>query len=63
LITVSFASLKCNKERTVDIFKQECLQSILASPKGRLYQHLVDHFGIQSYLTKSIDVKFLNVST
>ena len=48
-------NLKIIESRMKDIYAQSVLGNITQSPKGRLYQHLVDHFTLQSYLRKPIN--------
>ena len=42
------------ENRITDIYKQETLLEISRSSKGFLYQHLIDNFTLQYYLTKPI---------
>ena len=48
-------NLKIIESRIKDIYAQTLLGNIIQSPKGKLYQHLVDHFTLQSYLRKPIN--------
>ena len=46
------------KSKSQEIHIQELLNNIRNSPKGYLYQHLIDNFGLQYYLRKPIDYRF-----
>ena len=51
------------KQRLLDVHKQNVLENIAKSSKGHLYQHFVDNFCLQTYLTKPIDKKFKRLLT
>ena len=48
------------ESRIKDVYAQTLLANISESPKGRLYQHLIDHFTLQSYLRKPINPLYRN---
>jgi hypothetical protein len=49
------------KQRLLDVHKQHVLENIIRSPKGYLYQHLIDNFCLQTYLRKPTDRKYLRL--
>ena len=53
-------NFKLIESRMKDIYAQTALANITESPKGRLYQHLVDHFTLQQYLRKPINPLYRN---
>ena len=53
-------NMKLIESRIKDIYVQTLLANITESPKGRLYQHLVDHFTLQQYLCKPINPLYRN---
>ena len=55
-------NFKLIESRMKDIYAQTALANITESPKGRLYQHLVDHFTLQQYLRKPINPLYRNLS-
>ena len=46
------------KQRIFDNCKQTILSDINSSSKCRIYKHLIDHFTLQSYLTKRIPMQY-----
>ena len=46
------------KQRIFDNCKQNILCEINSSSKCRVYKHLIDHFTLQSYLTKKIPMQY-----
>ena len=48
------------ESRIKDVYAQTLLANISESPKGRLYQHLIDYFTLQSYLRKPINPLYRN---
>ena len=53
-------NLKIIESRIKDIYAQTLLGNITQSPMGKLYQHLVDHFTLQSYLRQNV---YFSIST
>ena len=60
---VEFEVLSIIKQRLLDVHKQNILENITKSSKGHLYQHLIDNFCLQTYLTKPIDKKYKRLIT
>ena len=46
---------KIIEHRLLDVYKQSMLSEISRSSKAHLYQHLVDHFTLQYYLSKPLN--------
>ena len=46
------------RQRLYDNFKQDCESLFISSPKCIIYQHVVDNFCVQNYLTKPFCIKF-----
>ena len=43
------------EQRLLDVCKQNMLANVSNSPKGLIYQHVIDHFSLQFYLRKPIE--------
>ena len=53
------STYKLIKERQLDVYKQQCYNRITATVKGNLYKHLINEFRLQTYLTQTLDFRYL----
>ena len=53
--TIDKFTLKLLEQRFYDLYKQEMFSAIRRSTRGEYYQYIADNFGLQFYLSKSMN--------